>query len=55
VTFQLPPEGIRLDELEKELLRQALERHRGNRTQAAKDLGVTRNTLLYRMQKHGLR
>ena len=53
--FKLPPQGIRLDELERDLLRQALERHGGNRTRAARDLGLTRNTLLYRMQKHGLR
>jgi two-component system response regulator AtoC len=51
--FELPAEGVRLDELEKDLIRQALERCRGNRTRAA--LGLTRNTLLYRMQKHGLR
>ena len=53
--FRLPPQGVRLDALEKDLIRQALERHQGNRTRASKDLGLTRNTLLYRMQKHGLR
>jgi len=53
--FKLPAQGIRLDELERDLLRQALARHEGNRTKAARDLGLTRNTLLYRMQKHGLR
>ncbi len=53
--FRLPPEGVRLEELERDLIRQALERHEGNRSQAARDLGLTRNTLLYRMQKHGLR
>jgi two-component system NtrC family response regulator len=53
--FKLPPQGVRLDELERDLIRQALERNAGNRTKAAKDLGLTRNTLLYRMQKHGLR
>jgi DNA-binding NtrC family response regulator len=53
--FKLPPGGVRLDELERDLLQQALERHDGNRTKAARELGLTRNTLLYRMQKHGLR
>ena len=53
--IELPPQGLRLDELERDLIRQALERHGGNRTHAARDLGLTRNTLLYRMQKHGLR
>ena len=53
--FRLPPQGVHLEELEKSLIRQALERHGDNRTKAAKDLGLTRNTLLYRMQKHGLR
>jgi two-component system NtrC family response regulator len=53
--IKLPPQGVRLDELERDLIGQALERNGGNRTKAAKDLGLTRNTLLYRMQKHGLR
>ena len=51
----LPPDGVRLEELERDFIIQALERHDGNRTHAARDLGLTRNTLLYRMQKHGLR
>ncbi len=53
--FQLPPGGVNLDELERDLIGQALERHRGNRTHAARALGLSRQTLLYRMQKHGLR
>jgi len=53
--FRLPPQGVSLEELEKDLIRQALERHGENRTKAARDLGLTRNTLLYRMQKYGLR
>jgi DNA-binding NtrC family response regulator len=53
--IKLPPQGLRLDELERDLIVQALERSGGNRTKAAKELGLTRNTLLYRMQKHGLR
>ena len=53
--IKLPPQGVRLDELERDLICQALERNGGNRTKAARELGLTRNTLLYRMQKHGLR
>lgn len=53
--IKLPPQGVRLEELERDLICQALERNGGNRTKAARDLGLTRNTLLYRMQKHGLR
>jgi transcriptional regulator with PAS, ATPase and Fis domain len=53
--IQLPEEGINLEQVEIDLIRQALERTGNNRTQAAKLLGISRDTLLYRMQKHGLR
>lgn len=53
--LQLPPEGVNLDDVEKDFIIQALDRHEGNRTHAARTLGITRNTLLYRMQKYGLR
>lgn len=52
--FRLPPGGVRLGELEKDLIRQALERTGGNRTRSAALLGLTRSALLYRMQKFGL-
>ncbi len=52
--FQLPSQGIRLVELEAELIRQALERTGGNRSRAAELLGLTRDTFLYRMKKHAL-
>jgi transcriptional regulator with PAS, ATPase and Fis domain len=35
-------------------IREALERHRGNRTKAADDLGVSRNTLWRKMRRYGL-
>ncbi len=54
IVLQIPPEGIELERVEKELIREALERSRWNQTRAAKFLGVTRNTLMYRMQKFGL-
>ena len=51
----IPPEGLSLEVLEKELIVQALERARGNKSQAARLLGLTRRTLYSRMERHGLR
>ncbi|MHB1390430.1 MAG: sigma-54-dependent transcriptional regulator [Thermoleophilia bacterium] len=52
--FELPPEGVDLLEVEKRLIEQALARTSGNRTRAAELLGISRHTLLYRLDKHGL-
>jgi transcriptional regulator with PAS, ATPase and Fis domain len=52
--FTLPENGVQLDSLEANLIHQALNRTNGNRSKSAKLLGVSRDTLLYRMQKHGL-
>jgi transcriptional regulator with PAS, ATPase and Fis domain len=49
---ELPKEGIRLEQVEIDLIRQALDRTDGNRSRAAKLLGISRDTLLYRMQKY---
>jgi DNA-binding NtrC family response regulator len=54
VAFRLPEEGIALEDLERSLLVQAIERSEGNKTAAAKLLGLTRATLRYRLEKHGL-
>jgi len=51
--FILPEEGLQLDSLEADLISQALQRTNGNRAKSAKLLGISRDTLLYRMQKHG--
>jgi DNA-binding NtrC family response regulator len=48
----LPPQGIDLNDLEAELIRQALSLSGGNKSRAARLLGLTRDTLLYRLQKH---
>lgn len=50
----LPPDGVSLVEVERELIRQALERSEGNRTRAAELLGLTRDTLRYRIEKFDL-
>lgn len=52
--WQLPRDGVRLDRLEAGLIRQALGRTQGNRTRAARLLGLTRDTLLYRIKKYAL-
>ena len=52
---RIPPEGLSLEALEKELILQALERAAGNKSAAARLLGLTRRTLYSRMEKHGLR
>lgn len=52
--FRLPEEGIQLEEVEKDLLIQALERSRYNQTKAAVLLGISRHTLRYRLEKYGL-
>ncbi len=48
----LPPGGIVLEDLEQELIRQALERSGGRIKEAAELLGLTYKTLQYRMKKH---
>lgn len=53
-TFTLPMEGIQLDTFEAELIDQALTRTQGNRSKTAKLLGISRDALLYRIQKHGI-
>lgn len=52
--FILPEAGISLDELEKGLIIQALERTRNNKAQAAKLLQVSYDTLRYQVKKFGL-
>ncbi|MCX5742452.1 MAG: hypothetical protein NT062_08150 [Proteobacteria bacterium] len=42
-------------DLERSAIATALEISRGNQTEAAKQLGISRRTLIYRMEKHGLK
>jgi len=52
--FRLPPEGVNLEALERQLLAQALERCGGNRTHAGRLLGINRDQVRYRVEKYGL-
>jgi transcriptional regulator with GAF, ATPase, and Fis domain len=49
----LPP-GMGLDQYEQEIIREALRRAGGNKSQAARLLGITRNALRYRLSQMGL-
>nr|MBC8365947.1 sigma-54-dependent Fis family transcriptional regulator [bacterium] len=54
LAYRLPEEGISLEVLEKDLIVQAMDRSGGNKSAAARLLGLTRRTLGYRLEKHGL-
>ena len=49
--FQLPAEGISLDEAELSFVRQAIEQSGGNQTRAAELLSISRDQLRYRLKK----
>jgi transcriptional regulator with PAS, ATPase and Fis domain len=49
-----PPEGMTLDEFEDGIIREALRRANGNKSQAARLLGLSRNALRYRLSKIGV-
>ncbi len=51
----LPPQGMTLDQWERSLLEQALRETGGNQTQAARRLGISRDTLRYRIKKYGIK
>ncbi|MSO30860.1 MAG: sigma-54-dependent Fis family transcriptional regulator [Acidobacteria bacterium] len=53
-SFPLPAGGLSLEEVERQLVIQALERAGGNQTQAAQLLGINRDQVRYRMEKFGL-
>ncbi len=46
---------VHLAELEKDAISSALDATKGNQTEAAKQLGISRRTLIYRMEKYGLK
>ena len=47
--------GLSVEEVEKAMLQEALEQAKGNVSEAARLLKVTRNTLRYRMGKYNLK
>lgn len=53
--LDLPPHGISLEAVEKELILRALGKFNWNQTHAAKYLDLSRKTLMYRMEKYGIR
>ncbi len=48
------PEGMTLDEFEREIIREALRRAEGNKSHAARILGLSRNALRYRLSQMGM-
>jgi transcriptional regulator with PAS, ATPase and Fis domain len=52
--FKLPVGGVILENVERQLLEQALERTHGNQTQAGALLGINRDQVRYRIEKFGL-
>ncbi len=48
------PEGVTLEEHEQSIIREALRRANGNKSQAARLLGLTRNALRYRLDQMGV-
>jgi two-component system, NtrC family, response regulator AtoC len=53
-TFKLPPQGLNLEEVERDLLLQALDRSDWNQTHAGRLLGINRDQVRYRIEKFGL-
>ena len=53
--IDLPPQDISLEAIEKELILKALEKCGWNQTHAARYLDISRKTLIYRMERHGIR
>ena len=48
------PDGMTLDQWEQETIREALKRASGNKSQAARTLGLSRNALRYRLSQMGV-
>ena len=52
--IRLPAEGVNAEELIDDLVRQALERTKGNQSASARLLGLSRDQVRYRIEKFGL-
>jgi len=55
VYTDLPAEGLSLENVERELIVRTLKKFAWNQTQAARYLDISRRTLIYRMEKYGIR
>ena len=53
-TWTLPAQGLKIEDLNDDLVRQALTRAAGNQSAAARLLGMSRDQVRYRMQKLGM-
>ena len=53
--LELPSERLSLDGVEREIIVRALKRFAWNQTHAAQYLNISRRTLIYRMEKYGLK
>jgi two-component system, NtrC family, response regulator AtoC len=53
--LEIPPQGIKMNEVMKDLILKTLDIVGGNQVQAAKVLGLTRSKLRYRMEQLGIR
>ena len=53
-TGPFPPDGTTLEQFEDEIIKESLRRTNGNKSQAARLLGISRNALRYRLSKMGL-
>jgi len=53
--FRLPPDGVNLEDVERQLLVQALDRCGWNQTHAGQLLRINRDQVRYRIEKFGLR
>ncbi len=51
--LKLPEDGLDMEELERDLVRQALEASGGTQSKAARLLGMTRDQIRYRLEKYG--
>jgi DNA-binding NtrC family response regulator len=51
----LPADAFNLEEANRQIIIEALDKHRGNKSRTAAYLGISRHTLLYRLKKYGLR
>ena len=52
--YTLPEHGIDMESLEIDLIKQALGHANGNKSRAAKLLGLSRDAFLYRLKKYNL-